>query len=261
MKELKELKYFSLQNIRNPLLREAKTMLNISPHESVPVFNGVIVNSRPHWLVMQLCTRSNKCLTLLKVIKNMERLNDLCLHRIIGKLAEALHHVHKNGFLHNDLKLDNVAVIRTYEGPTSKQWLPMILDFGEATRTKSIFKRRYNSHHNHIDPLVLRGEAKHSVESDIFSFGMILKSLATMIEGHEDAELAKRIAAECTSSHRRLLRMTDVFIWRNSSPLAETEIGHMSKMTHVHCLDKQRKFVTTFIPNHMKINMQTCLAK
>ena len=204
VKELKELKDFSLQNIRNRLLREAKTMLNISPHESIPVFYGVIVNSRPYSLVMQLCTRSNKCLTLLKVVrKNTERLDDLCLLRIIGKLAEALHHVHKNGFLHNDLKLDNVAVIRTYEGPTSKQWLPMILDFGEATRTKSIFKRRYNSHHNHIDPLVLRGEAKHSVESDIFSFGMILKNLATIIKGHEDAELAKRIAAECTGSHRR----------------------------------------------------------
>ena len=24
-----------------------------------------------------------------------------------------------------------------------------------------------------------------------------------------------------------------VFIWRNSSPLAETEIGHVSKMRHV----------------------------
>lgn len=76
----------------------------------------------------------------------------------------------------------------------------MILDFGEATRMKSYFKRKYNTHHNHIYPnMVLREKAEHAVESDIVSFGIILKNLATIIEGQEDVELVQAVAGHCGS--------------------------------------------------------------
>ena len=73
---------------------------------------------------------------------------------------------------------------------------------------KNNYKRKYTSFHEHIDPLVLRGEAKHSEHSDIFLFGIILRNIATIIEDLNGVTLVRQIATECTSLERPAL--TDI---------------------------------------------------
>ena len=98
------------------------------------------------------------------------------------KLALGLHHVYCNGFIHNDLKTDNVAIVKFQivkcNGDQSREWIPVILDFGEATRTSVMVKRKYQSFHAHVDPDILSGQEAHSINSDIYSLGILMKKVA-----------------------------------------------------------------------------------
>ena len=66
VKECKEHASYSINSMRNRAVKEARTLVNITPHYSVPLLLGVILNSRPFSLVMQLCTRHDSCMTILK---------------------------------------------------------------------------------------------------------------------------------------------------------------------------------------------------
>ena len=88
VKEYKESADMTLKWIRNRIAREAKILLSLSPHESIPMMFGVILNSRPFSLVLQLCTRNNQCLTLLRLMRNNEEnIDDLQIVTIMANLA------------------------------------------------------------------------------------------------------------------------------------------------------------------------------
>eukprot|EP00112_Aurelia_sp_Birch-Aquarium-sp1_P001563 Seg117.3 transcript_id=Seg117.3/GoldUCD/mRNA.D3Y31 product="Tyrosine-protein kinase TXK" protein_id=Seg117.3/GoldUCD/D3Y31 len=181
VKEYKEHHQFTLKTIKERVIREARTMISISPHESIPILFGLIIHSRPFCLVSQLCSRHNKCLTLLRLVRGKaEKLAEEELVSVLAKLADALHHLHVNGFVHNDLKLDNVALIKSQTAASIREWIPMILDFGEATLLAANVKKRYSLPHSHIDPLVNSGSVAHSVCSDVFSLGVIIRRVAEL---------------------------------------------------------------------------------
>ena len=205
VKEFKEIPEFSPKRIIDRAVGEARTLINISPHESIPMLYGIIINSRPIALVLQLCTRNNVCLNFSRVIRNggLEDVTEECFLEILVKLASALHHVHKNGFVHNDLKVDNVAIMKTTRGKNAKEWIPVILDFGEATRIGNDFKRRYRSFHSHIDPEVLSGNAIHTIRTDIYSFGVILRGLMCIFHINEIKDSLNEIFTKCTSAGER----------------------------------------------------------
>ena len=70
--------------------------------------------------------------------------------------------VHCNGFIHNDLKTDNVALVKLQivngNDDQSREWNPVILDFGEATKPTAAVIRKYQSFHPHVDPDILSGQ-------------------------------------------------------------------------------------------------------
>ena len=100
----------------------------------------------------------------------------------MANLARALHHMHVNGFVHNDLKSDNVALIKVPSAGTTKRWIPIILDFGEATEIANKVRRKHNGHHRHIDPEVLSGSVSHSPRSDIFSIEVIIRNMCNLVQ-------------------------------------------------------------------------------
>ena len=183
VKEYKEHASYSINSIRKRAVKEARTLINITPHYSVPLLLSVILNSRPFSLVMQLCTRHDSCMTILKLLRNnTENVTDEEKMAVMQKLALGLHHIHCNGFIHNDLKTDNVAIVKFQivkcNGDQSREWIPVILDFGEATRTSVMVKRKYQSFHAHVDPDILSSQEAHSINSDIYSLGILMKKVA-----------------------------------------------------------------------------------
>ena len=208
VKEYKELASYSINSMRNRAVKEAKTLINITPHYSVPLLFGVVLNARPFSLVMQLCTQHDSCVTILKVLRNnTENATDTEKLAILEKLALGLHHVHCNGFIHNDLKTDNVAIVKLQvvkaNGEQSREWNPVILDFGEATRTTVAIKRKYQSFHSHVDPDILSGHEAHSISSDIFSLGVVMRKVAESMSSGNIKDKLMEVCESCRAKDNR----------------------------------------------------------
>ena len=197
VKEYDEKVHRSLKSLHERISSEARVLMNISPNESIPILFGVLLDSRPYSLVMQLCTRLNVSLTLHKVIQQCkEKLSSVEWLMIIIKLTQALAHVHTEGFLHNDLKVDNVIIMKN----DNREWIPVILDFSEASLLSNVQKKTYKNFHDFIEPDVLSVAASPSVYSDICFLGIIIKKIA---EGLEYRNLKKNlitVVLNCTQS-------------------------------------------------------------
>eukprot|EP00794_Sanderia_malayensis_P005819 gene5819-6515_t len=58
----------------------------------------------------------------------------------------------------------------------TKRWLPVLIDYSESCRIEAATPRPYRNHHDYLDQSVLAGDAP-SVESDVFSFCMLIKKV------------------------------------------------------------------------------------
>ena len=89
---------------------------------------------------------------------------------VFNDIAETLHFIHSKGFLHNDLKTDNVLIDRG----DGDQFRPVIIDFGKSKETRSVVGFKRAAQIEYIAPQVKLGEPE-SPASDIFSFGKMLE--------------------------------------------------------------------------------------
>jgi len=104
--------------------------------------------------------------------------------RIFREVAGALEHIHSCGFIHNDLKSNNV-VSEQREGQPS----PVIIDFGKSVLAEKakvpIAKakaKHIRSHFSNITPELRNGTAKLSMSNDIYSLAFMIKSLYKILD-------------------------------------------------------------------------------
>ena len=92
--------------------------------------------------------------------------------RIIGKTAGALAHIHKKGFLHNDLKSNNV-ILDNRDGVYN----PVVIDFGKSVPVSSVrgpkslsadLQRQYAKEFPHILPEIVGGVKRQHTACDVF---------------------------------------------------------------------------------------------
>ena len=100
---------------------------------------------------------------------------------IIRKFASALVHVQDVGFLHNDIKANNV-LLDIIDGAFN----PVIIDFGKSLPMGSAKgpkimsqekQKKYMEDFPHIAPEIVTGKSGQSQKSDIYSFGKVVKSV------------------------------------------------------------------------------------
>lgn len=106
--------------------------------------------------------------------------------------------IHKKGYLHNDLKGNNVVL----DGASHTA---VIIDFGKS---KKISKARLMKpkdgiadaakKYPHIAPEILRGD-RQSTASDVYSFGML--AVKVLKDGKFDNPALKSVAKRCLSSN------------------------------------------------------------
>ncbi|XP_041453396.1 probable serine/threonine-protein kinase DDB_G0281745 [Lytechinus variegatus] len=123
------------------------------------------------------------------------RLDVSNLFKVCQDIIKGIMELHERGFLHNDLKSNNVLLEKR-----SQRWHAVIIDLGLVSTIAYANQKRFSEEKKaeyragkgcyFLAPeVVLYGE-RYSVASDIFSFGVLLKSIAKKIEVEEVQVLA-----------------------------------------------------------------------
>ena len=138
-------------------------------HANIPTILGVQLEKKPYSIVMEFIGEQNQSFPVCKLLK-MNVLDGRGWIRISFNVADALFHLHKKGFLHCDLKSNNIIV------SNGKGYL---IDFGKVCTITSPSAKKYDKIYPHIAPEVLRGSPC-SKQSDIYSLGIVLKKIGAM---------------------------------------------------------------------------------
>jgi len=163
----------SLNHDTGEMLKEAKVMQALT-HKNIPAIIGVQLEKQPISLIIEFKGEQDTSVTISKLLSSEE--DDQTLQNvqtsltkndwliISHDLTEALSHIHFKGFLHCDLKSNNVLVSNKHG---------YIIDFGKACDSSFPPAKKYSIVYSHIAPEVLTGSPC-SKASDIFSLGKIL---------------------------------------------------------------------------------------
>lgn len=191
----------SPQQAREEVLREAAAITGIGDHWGIPHLFGVCTRQAPYCLVLQYHALHSQSVTLFKaasggVLKDAVKCAD-----ILKQTCKVLMHIHARGYLHNDLKANNVVI----DGAKNN---PVIIDFGKSCQIVKAKLRKPRldidkamRKYPHIAPEIHRG-AKQSTSSDVFSFGVLIVRLFKEAKS-EIPQVLKEIAQRCQSSNPR----------------------------------------------------------
>src|SRR5438270_10002427 len=149
-------------------LAEARTVANLDHPHIVPVCDVGSTEDCPCYVVSKYIDGTDLATRL--------KLSRLSIHEaveLVATVAEALHHAHKQGLVHRDIKPGNILLDRSGK--------PFVADFGLALREQDLGKGpRYAGTPAYMSPEQACGEG-HRVDgrSDIFSLGVVLYELLT----------------------------------------------------------------------------------
>lgn len=185
---------------KRSVVKEAKVLLNLKSHNSVPTLLGVCLDEEPYKIILHFYHIDRKSVTLNLLCKKPQ--NDMFSedewHSILNNLAKAIDHVHICGYLHNDIKTDNVLIYKN--GDTH---IPVLIDFGKSCkREEGVTKcmtaseqEMYKKQYKHIAPEIIDGSYKQSIYSDIYSFGYLVCCIYTII--CTNSSRLRKIVKEC----------------------------------------------------------------
>ena len=175
-------KEFKMNNIYE-IKKEAGVISDLQQqhHPNLPFILGVCVKERPYLMVTQFYGKAKKSFPLNKATERGV-IQFVDIEKVFKQIVDAIHCVHEAGWLHNDIKANNVLVHPT---PLESTWKPVVIDFGktrsrnnpkkyELTETqKQLFKNK----HPWIAPELVEGTHTQSPESDLFSLGFLLQGV------------------------------------------------------------------------------------
>src|SRR5262249_53561273 len=121
---------------------------------------------------------------------------------LVATVAEALHHAHKQGLAHRDIKPGNILL--------EKSGKPFVADFGLALREQDIGKGpRYAGTPAYMSPEQARGEGhRGGGRSDLFSLGVVFYELLTGRQPFK-ADSVGEVLEQITGVEARPPRQTD----------------------------------------------------
>ncbi|CAB4042611.1 probable serine threonine- kinase gdt4 [Paramuricea clavata] len=110
--------------------------------------------------------------------------------------AKAISQIHTKGYIHCDLKGDNIVINKVDKG-----FYPIVIDFGKMQKAceakikklSTVEQEKYNKYHKHIAPEVVQGTHPPAKASDIYAFGLVI----SLICFYHKIENLRLIAVTC----------------------------------------------------------------
>jgi len=155
------------------LRREVNVLKNLKPHPNIIQLYDVFESPIKLHIVLQMCEGGDLFSYLSE--HNFEKQNEKDVARVTLKLLTAVCAVHEQGFVHRDIKLENV--MRTENGNEMDAGEIVLIDFGHAKRMPKNSKvsalRRPVGSPSYAAPEVVLEKQFHW-NSDIWSIGVVL---------------------------------------------------------------------------------------
>ena len=173
----------SKESAKKSLLREAEIVNAFGDHTGLPMFFGVVNKKEPLCLVTQFHGVNGESITLHKAA-NKRMITPLDSTEMFIQICLALKHVHSKGYLHNDIKANNV-VFEKYLIHSSK-FKPVLIDFGKGTKVAESSgsalstRKRTTPAKTYLAPEVIKNGI-YSIASDLYSLGRMLKAVAKAV--------------------------------------------------------------------------------
>ena len=182
---------------KEDVLREMLTILNVRAHNFLPIVYGVSLELKPFLLISKFYGSAKRSKTLQYCLKrycsgcqsdmkSTSSINDDQFLQIAGNICEGLRHIHQCGYLHGDIKSNNILIVKQ-----NSNLLPKIIDFGKSCKISSpsyscIIVANENDYKNarlkypHMAKELLFGEPR-SIQTDAFAYGVLLKEVLTAL--------------------------------------------------------------------------------
>lgn len=189
------------------LIHEAEVVSTLGDHDNLPMMLGVVTESEPLYLVTQFHGVEGNSITLHQAADTNTLTPPDCTE-IFHEICSALKHVHRQGYLHNDIKANNVVLQPNSKKP--EKYKPVLIDFGKSTKAAggsvSVQRRKKRTApgKSYLAPEVLK-DRLYSSASDVYSLGRMLKSIASMVGFYPSVRaLVKEATSEIPSLRPRL---------------------------------------------------------
>jgi len=98
-----------IERRKREVLHEANVINSLGDHPNLPFLFGVCTEKEPFSLVIQFYGKGGKSLTLHKVVK-ARMLKKQSTAKVFQEIIRTLEYIHGKGYVHNDLKADNVIL-------------------------------------------------------------------------------------------------------------------------------------------------------
>jgi serine/threonine protein kinase len=147
-----------------PFKKEVDVLKNITDHPCIVGFHGSL--DSPPALIFELC----KC-SLRDVLKVHRRLEPLKASEILIQVSDALAYLHSKGYVHGDVKPENILF--------SIDGVPKLSDFNTAKALSTVSKSAPGYTPGYAAPEQLRGAEKLTVKTDSWALGLILYETIT----------------------------------------------------------------------------------
>ena len=196
------------------LLHKEAYFMQLFSHRCVPHLLGVQTQAKPFSLIMEFLGHGVESMTVHKLLFDIafsqERSNMSVPNwfRVAYDIADALHYVHEKGYLHCDLKADNVLVCKQRG---------YLIDFGKVRKVTTSHAKKYRIAYPHIAPEVLKGNPV-SKASDVYSFGKIVRTMGEELQNEQLLLLGNKASDPLAQKRPTLIGiLTDVqpYISRN----------------------------------------------